>query len=443
MEKSLKTQFRNYVVPSILAMWVFSFYTMVDGFFVANFVSQKALAAVNLSLPFINTLFSVGILFAVGTQTRIGILKGQDKKDQANCIFSFTFFTVLFVGIFLASFTLIFLEPLIHFLGASLEYHDMVKKYLGIVLFFAPFFMISYHLEILVKVDGFPRLATFGVLSSCVVNILLDYLFVGVFGWGLTGAAYATGIAQITSAIIFTKHFLGGHSYLRFVKFPWNFSVYRQILPVGFGDFLSELSGAFVVLIYNLFLIKLLGYTSVAIFTVINYISQFVLSTMVGITQGIQPLCSYYHGQRKPLHYRKIFHYAIISVGVFVLLLVGLLQLFPEMVFRLFFDGSEGAILHEGALALRRFSPGYLFSGYSLLIAGYHSSLGKAKESITINLFQGFLSILLSLLLMSSFFPNDQIWWSYPLAQIFTLIVAILILIRSRRKTDLRYGLES
>lgn len=423
-------------------MWVFSFYSMVDGFFVANFVSAEGLSAVNLSLPFINTMFSVGILFAVGTQTVIGVLKGGDEHEIANETFSFTFTTLLIFALAVTVLCGIFLDEIITFLGAEAEYHDLVKSYLGIILFFAPFFIISYDLEIIVKVDGFPKLATLGVLSSSIINIVLDWLFVAKWHWGLRGAAIATGLAQVASTILFLQHFIRGKSYLHFVPFDWNFKIYKKILPIGFGDFLSELSGAFVLLVFNLFLIDTLGYYSIAIFTVINYVSQIVLSTMVGITQGIQPLCSYYYGQKKPKNYRKIFYYALLTVTFFMILAVGIVQIFPEKIFGLFLDESNGALMAEASGAIRRFSLGYILSGYSLVIAGYHSSLGKAKASITINLFQGYIAIVAALVIMTTFFAPDMIWWSYLLAQSITFVVAILILFHTRRKTDEAYGLN-
>ena len=166
----------NYALPSIAAMWVFSIYTMVDGYFVGKYVSEIALASVNVAMPFVNTVFELAIILAVGTSTRVAILLGEEKQTTAKELFTFTVLVIICFSVLLALLSRIFLPQLTRLLGAENELYSYVHSYLAIIIWFIPFFMISYHFEVLVKIDGFPRLATYGVISAAVSNVFLDWL---------------------------------------------------------------------------------------------------------------------------------------------------------------------------------------------------------------------------------------------------------------------------
>ena len=149
----------NYALPSIAAMWVFSIYTMVDGYFVGKYVSEIALASVNVAMPFVNTVFALAIILAVGTSTRVAILLGEEKQKTAKELFTFTVLVIICFSVLIALLSRIFLPQLTRLLGAENELYSYVHSYLAIIIWFIPFFMISYHFEVLVKIDGFPRLA--------------------------------------------------------------------------------------------------------------------------------------------------------------------------------------------------------------------------------------------------------------------------------------------
>lgn len=205
---SLGKRFFKYLAPSVVAMWVFSLYTMVDGIFVSKGVGELALAAVNISMPFINFIFAVSLLFSTGASTIIAIYLGKKDIKSANEVFSFNLVSIIILSIIILAITFFNLDRLALFLGATESTIGMVKDYLGIIIFFNGFFIVSYSLEVIIKTDGFPILATVGVIISALTNIILDYLFVIEFGWGVKGAGIATGLSQVFSTIFFLIHFL-------------------------------------------------------------------------------------------------------------------------------------------------------------------------------------------------------------------------------------------
>ena len=203
-----KRQFLKFVIPSILSMLIFNLYTMIDGIYVAQFVGETALAAVNISIPYTNFIFAFSILFSVGTSTIVAIMKGQGDIQQANETFSKNTFFLSVCGIIITILARLFLEPLALFLGASSTTLPYVLDYLGILVWFSYFYIVSYSLEVLVKTDGFPLISTAGIITGAVTNIVLDGVFIMIFHMGIKGAALATGLSQVLTFTVFLIHFL-------------------------------------------------------------------------------------------------------------------------------------------------------------------------------------------------------------------------------------------
>lgn len=204
---SLKAKFLKYMIPSVVSMWVFSLYTMVDGIFVARGVGETALAAVNISMPFVNFIFALSLMFSTGASTIIAVYLGKKDIDSANKIFTMNTVLIIIFSLLIMGGVLLNLEKVATMLGATASTMDYVKHYLGIIVLFNGFFMVSYSLEVIIKTDGFPILATCGVIISAISNVVLDYLFIMVFHWGVMGAAIATGLSQVFSTVFFLVHF--------------------------------------------------------------------------------------------------------------------------------------------------------------------------------------------------------------------------------------------
>lgn len=415
-------------------MVVFSLYSMVDGFFVSKFVGEQALSAVNLSMPFVNLIFALGIIAAVGSQTLCGVFIGKKDYLKANKIFSFNIITVTILSIILTIIFFIFKNKIAYFLGATDELFPYVMNYLGNIIYFVPFFMISYNFEILVKVDGFPKLAMKTVLTCGVSNVVLDYLFVGIFNWGITGAAIATGISQLISTIVYLIHFTVGKSNLEFVQVNFKIETLKNIFVLGIGDFVSEVGVGVIIFLYNLFIIKFLGTTEIATFTVISYVNQLVLMVFSGITQGIQPLLSYYYGQKDFKSCKKIFKSALIAIVSSSFVFFLLLQFGGRSVFDLFLDFSENHLAYAQT-ALSKFTYSFVLAGFNVLIAAICVSFIMPKYSIIINILRSCIFIALSLFITSSLNP-EYIWYSSVLSELLTFIFAGLfyISLRARNK---------
>lgn len=266
----LQKKFLKFVLPSIASMWAFSLYTMVDGIFVARGVGETAMAAVNLSMPFTSLIFTIAILLATGTSTVISIALGKDDLEKARDYFNQNLAVTALVSLALSVLALFNLENTARFLGATPDTLGYVKEYVATIAAFAVFFTISYNLEVQVKANGAPQISTVGVVSCAVMNILLDALFVLGFGWGVWGAALATGLAQVTSTAVFLIYFLTHTQRLRLRRFLPEMTVYRRILPLGLSEGLNEMSNGLVIFLFNRTILRIIGSRGLPTYTIIS-----------------------------------------------------------------------------------------------------------------------------------------------------------------------------
>ncbi len=418
-------------------MIIFSLYSMVDGFFVSKYVGVEALSAVNLSMPFINIVFALGIIAAVGSQTMCGVFIGRKNYMKANKIFSFNIKTVTISSIILTVLFYFNMDTIARLLGATEDLGPLVIEYLGHIVYFVPFLMISYNFEVLVKVDGFPRLAVATVITCGLSNVILDYVFVGLMGHGLAGAAVATGISQVISTVVYLIHFTVGKSNLEFVEVKFSFDTLKSIFSLGVGDFVSEVGIAMIVLFYNIFIIKYLGEKSIATFSVISYVNNLALTCFAGITQGTQPLLSYYYGKKDYDSLKKLFRLATAAIFVTGVVFLAASQLFPERIFRIFLDVDKETLSYS-VESLRKFSISFMITGFNVLIAAVCVSFLKPKYSVTINILRSFVTIYLALFVLTMLEPT-LIWFASALSEAVTLIFAYYFYKKLSRENQEKY----
>lgn len=459
-KQSIKSRFLQYVLPSVAAMWVYTIYTMADGIFVARGVGEQALAAVNLCMPMINGAFSMGILFAVGASTRASICKGRGDTQESNRVFTIGAVTVAAIGLLTALTATLLLPQLARLLGADAETLPYVKGYLGIIVLFLPFYMTSYYLEVLVKADGFPKLAIKTSIAGALTNIVLDAIFVLVFHWGIEGAAVATGLSQAMTFSIYLRHFLArtplrkaavsaangtaanatlstpaaANPGFTFVRVRWQPQAVVRFAKLGLADCVTELSIGLCIFVFNRTLLAVSGSEGVVIYTVISYFGQLVLMTMMGINQGSQPLISYYYGRGKSDFCSYIFRLALCCAGVCAIVAFVIGFFCPAPIVNIYIDhGTNPELYARGIRAFRLYAPAFLPQGIVIPMMGYFTSLELPKQAMSISLGRGMLFAICALLLLAFLFGEPGIWISAVLSETCTLILALLLYRHDRK----------
>lgn len=421
--------FLHYVIPSVSAMVLFSAYTIVDAIFVSKGVGELALAGVNIALPFINVLSGTAILLSMGTSTLCAFALGQGDHDKAERIFTQTVVTILVVSAVITLAVSLFARPLAAFLGAGPQTIGYSSEYLHIVCLFSVCFILSYCLEVMVKVDGAPQLAMFGVGISFLINVGLDYLFILVLHWEVWGAALATGLAQLGSMLFFLGYFLSGKSNLKFRRFRFRPRDLRRILPLGIADCSIELMLGFLTLLYNHVITNLLGESSLPIYAVIAYLSLVVSMVMQGIAQGMMPLVSLAVGENDRPSIRIYLQQAIIAVLVIGCLVELFCQIAPDTIVSLLLEG-DSSLFGETSSALRQYALSYLPAGISIALAGYFAALGKAGYSALLSLGRGFLLLPGALMLLYLLGASSVIWMASLIGEILSLSLGLFLLYR-------------
>ncbi|SKC84473.1 MATE family efflux transporter [Maledivibacter halophilus] len=424
---SLVKKFFKYLIPSVSAMWFFSIYTMVDGIFVGKGVGPLALAAVNLSMPYINIVFAISLLIAVGSSTLITFYLGQNRKEKSNEIFTINIIFLSCLGVILSILSLLFLEKIAIFLGATPETLPYVKDYLQIIIIFSTFFMVAYSLEVLVKADGFPIYSIIFVTLAAITNILLDYIFVIRLNYGIKGAAIATGMSQFTSCLAFLLRFILGKSNLKFTKIKINFSYIKNIFIIGFPESLTELSIGFTTFMFNFVILKYIGPYGIAAFGVIMYIYNLILMTMIGINQGMQPLVSYYNGKGNDKSIRKLLSLALKTSLFFAVFFFISSQVFTKQLVGLFIAPSNIKAFQIALEGLKIFSFGFLICGFNIIFSGYFTALKETNKATAISLLRGYILISLTLLISPIIGQDFGIWISPFIYEIITLCITLTI----------------
>lgn len=433
---NLKNQFFRYVIPSVASMWVSALYVMVDAIFVSKGVGPNALAAVNIAMPYTNLIFGLSVLFSVGASTVISMKLGEKDYDKAKKYFSMTIFSLTIISLFICIMSLLFLDKIVLFLGATDSIFSMVKSYLKIIILFIVFYIVSYALEVLIKTDGHPHLSTIGVIISALTNIILDYVFVIKFNWGVEGAAFATGLARVFSFIFFLIHFLGKKSKLKFCKFKFEFKVLKRITSIGFSDCATELSIGIVILLFNQFIIKYLGEGALVSYSVISYVNTLVLSTMLGISQGLQPLSSYYYGTRDYDTIKKLLKLSLkcTLISAFFVFLVCIF--FTDFIVLMFIDKSDMALFEYTVSKFKLFSISFLILGFNVVASGFLSSLERTFDACKISLGRGLFVITISLIISVMIFGGNGIWFSTIISESIVLILSIIMIKKCLKDID-------
>lgn len=432
---TLQKKFFNYAIPAVLSMWMFSLYTIVDGMFIAAGVGPMALASVNLAMPFINLILGTSLLFATGAAAYISILMGAGEVAKARQAYMTTFVTLAVVGLSITGFAYLFQDELVRFLGASENLHEYTKGYLITVVYFAVFQILAYFFEVMSRTDGYPKVATASVVIAGLFNVVLDYLFVMVFGWGVEGAAFATGLAQMASVVFLLVHQRCSKRTLTFVRFRYDPSVLVKSVPLGIADSITEFSVGIVVFLFNLRILQVIGEEGLVSYTLIAYVNTLVVMTMFGLSQGMLPLVGYHHGGGEWRIVDRLLGMGIKTAVVLSVVWFVVCQVFTGAFVSLFIDRAEDPELFSLAVSdFRLYAIAFLFVGVNVIMSTWFSAIERPKFGIAISLGRALVVAAVMLYAMSALFGPVGIWLSAAASELICLVISLSLHRRHSRE---------
>ena len=382
LEGPIVPTFIKYMMPSLLGLIAMTSASLVDGMFIGNYEGVTALAAVNLIIPITTLLFGVSMMISIGGSVRGGKYLGEKNTAAASAIFSKTLMFMVVYGLIVIALGLMFEAEIFATLGADKTLFPVMSEYYRIIFPFLFFQFIVIQIYFFIRLDGFPNLAAAALAIGAVVNITLDYLFIAIYGWGLAGAALATGLSQVMSLLVMLLYFFHPKRKIFFGLWQENWQEVFQAAYNGISEFINEVSGALIGFMFNWMLIQRAGVTGVAAITLVNYLLFIGFMAYFAISDSIQVIISQNFGARNPQRIWAFLRTAGImivgvSAGIISLLIAG-----SESLIGLFIDVERDS--ETLALALEFVAyvwPVFIFAGFTMLISGYLTAVHLPFQS--------------------------------------------------------------
>lgn len=428
--KSIGKLLIQQAVPASIGILVMSLNILIDTIFVGNWIGPTAIAAINVVLPVSFFIAALGMSIGVGGSSIISrALGANDEKKACKTFGNQITLTILFTVVFVI-FGLIYINDLIPAFGGKGDIFEPAKIYYRIVLYGVPVLALCMMGNTVIRAEGKPKFAMYAMMFPSVGNLILDYLFINVFDWGMTGAAWATTGSYILCFLFILWFFLSKHSELKInIKhFGLDVPIVKEIGSLGFVTLSRQAIVSVTYLLMNNILFDLGGETSVTAYAIVGRMLMFALFPVYGITQGFLPIAGYNYGAFKFERVKKTIITAI-KYGVLLATIVFVfLMVFPDAITRLFTQDAE--VLKETPPAMRWVFAVTPIIGIQLIGAAYFQAIGKAIPALLLTLTrQGFFFIPL-ILILPKYYGELGVWVSFPIADVLATIVTAYFLHR-------------
>lgn len=427
----------QYSLPAIIASLATSLYNIVDSIFIGRGVGAMAISGLAITFPLMNLVIGFCTLIAVGGATISSIFLGQKNLQRATDVVNNVLVLCLIHSVVFGSITLIFLDPILIFFGATSETIDYAREFMRIILYGTPISYIFIGLNNLMRATGYPKKAMISALLSVLVNVILAPIFIFVFDWGIAGAAFATICGQFSAFIWVLIHFLSKKSYVHFECRDRFFSpdLIKRIYAIGLSPFLMNCCACLVVVFINKALLAYaydLGNVAVGAYGIVNRTTMFFVMIVFGVTQGMQPILGYNYGASNwPRVKETLVKGIFIGTGISTVGWI-LTESFPDVISSMFTtDRTMIDIAREG---FRIYFIVYPVVGAQIVIQNYFQSIGKPKLSIFLSLTRQLIFLLPLLWILPPHFGVDGVWASMAGSDFLAFVLALItVLITSPR----------
>lgn len=438
-QEKISKLFIKFSIPAIIATVISAIQTMIDGIFVGNFVGPNAMASISLTTPFIQIMIGFSMVISIGGLSYMGRSLGEGNLSLTRDIFK-TSNIILSVGAILLSFLGIFFSSNIATLiGANEVLVQDVSSYITIISFFSLPMALSFLFGYVDRLLEKPNLYFKGMVLSLALNIILDFILIKILGLGVKGAAFATGISYSSVLFLVIGPVLNKSSTLNIYSGRFNIKTILPVVYNGSSEAMYYLAAAISAYLFNMAFITLLGEDGVSAFTIINYIAQFGLFIIFGISDGVSSIISYNYGAENFSRVKEIFNLSLkISLIIGILTFLALF-FFAEPLVKMFMNSNEIVleIAKEGA---RLYAIAFLINGFNTLSACYFTAIGFAKESIIIALSKGLVFIIIGIFILPEFLGINGLWLTIPFAEALTLFICLYL--NNKNKLEPIYDLD-
>ena len=418
-------------IPGAVSMLASALYQTIDGVFVGQFLGSTAFAAVNLAMPFVIINFSLADLIGVGASVSISISLGKKDEQNAHNIFTCACIMIFLAGIAIGALLYAAAPLLIKLMGAEGDFAQLAIQYIRVYAICSPLTTIVFAMDNFLRICGFIRGSMFLNILMSVLSGVLEFLFLGVFGFGVWGAAFATCSGMMVCALLALTPFIRGKALLRFVRPRFHARMIRQIISCGSPNFLNNIAGRITSILLNAILVRIGGELAVSIYGVLMYTEGFIQPLLYGMCDSLQPAVGYNLGAGKLSRVRAIERCCFTASAVVSLLSVAIMLLIPETISQLFMPDADAEGLAMTVTALRFFALTYVTRWFSFATQSFMLAIEHPREAAFISVSTALVFPVLLILLLWPL-GLTGIWLNFAGTSMLAGILAAAILLRLR-----------
>ena len=434
-ENKLKTILK-FAIPSTIAMLLQTALTITDGYFTGNYVGENALAAINLGLPILYLYLGLGLCIGVGGSVISGRLLGAKDKNKSSEVFAQTIVTAGVICILISIAVFLLFSPILKVLRADGELSGFFTQYYRIMLFTYPLMVVGTILGMFLRVDGKPQICMLVGILSCVLNAILDFLFVGRLSMGVRGSAVASLIVQIIGVCVQLAWFLRPSGSIGFRRFRFDKAVGRETILNGSSEFIGEMASAISMFAFNYVLMKYVGAEGVAAFTILGFAVYGYSMIAIGFGQGLTPLVSVCWGakeQKTAMELRGMTNQILFTIGF---LFAVFFFIFGKRYAGMF--GCSEHVADMVSAGFRFYAVTFLFMGYDVINSMYFTSCGDARSSALISSLRGIVLLLGFTFLFSALWGMTGVWLAAPTTEVLTTMVSTWLITKHKKMLESR-----
>ena len=425
---------KNYAVPAIIAMTASSLYNIVDSIFIGHGVGPLAIAGLAVTFPLMNLSAAFGTLVGVGATTMISVLLGQKNYDIANKVLGNVVILNIIIGLLFMAVSLIFLDPILYFFGASENTITYAREYMQIILAGNAVTHLYLGLNSVLRASGNPRLAMSLTILSVLINIAVAPVLIFWLDMGIRGAGIATVLAQVIALIVILSYFSRKDRVLHFSRkiFRFDWRIAKDSLAIGLAPFLMNAAACVVTLFINQQLKKYGGDLAIGAFGIVNRISFLFIMVVMGLNQGMQPIAGYNYGRRNYTRVKGVmwktvkYATAVTTTGFLIALLV------PHQAVSIFTSDRE--LIELSAKGLRMLKLAYVFVGFQMVASNFFQCLGMVNKAILLSMSRQLLFLIPCIYVLPLFFGNIGVWVSFPISDFAAFIISAVLMWNLLRK---------
>ncbi len=422
----------DYALPAIVGTMVNATYNIVDRVFIGQGVGALAISGLAITFPVMNLIAALGMLVGAGASSRISINLGKKDPERAEKILGNSFLLTIVLNLIFITLLMIFLEPILMAFGASEETYPYARDYLQIILPGNIFVTMTFSFNSMMRASGYPQKAMYTMLIGAALNIILDPIFIFVFGMGIAGVAWATVISMFIGMLFVMYHFTRKSTSLRLRKKNIRFekSILVAIISIGLSPFFMQVAASGVAVLMNTSLKSYGGDLAIGAYGILVSLIMLITMFVIGLNQGLQPIIGYNYGAEKYYRVKAAFYYGV-KIATIVTTLGFVFGVFFPRVFAQAFT-SDLKLLDLAENAMRISILAFPLVGFQVVMSGYFQSIGQAKKSIVLSLSRQLIFLIPSIIILPRMFSLNGVWAATPVSDFLASLLALTFFIRQR-----------